>query len=110
MAKKRRAPLTVPSLPYLKKYRHRARLTQDQLTAILELSQGLISQWETGKTDILLSDVPKIAKAVKTTAYELMFVDPDSPDANIFAVWNRVPPGQRRQALRILEAIANPAE
>lgn len=109
MAKKRTAkpkspaPRDVPGLPLMALYRLRAgKMSQEKLAARVGVTQGMISQWEKGTSDVPLSMVHKLAKALDTTAFALQFRQPFNQDQDIFATWEKVPEEHRERALRIL--------
>jgi transcriptional regulator with XRE-family HTH domain len=92
-------------LPFLVKYRKLAGgrgLSQTELGAKSGYSQGMISQWENGESDVPVTAVYKLAAALGITPEQLMFRDPDEGE-HIAEVWDRIAEGDRPQALRILK-------
>jgi len=110
MAKKRKAKpkegeeeRIIPGLTLMPYYRQRAgRMSQEKLASIVGVSQGMISQWEKGTSDVPLGMVHKLAQALDTTAFGLQFRHPFHQDVDIFSVWQKVPEEHRDRALRIL--------
>ncbi len=94
-------PSYVRGLPKLRKWRrHRGRVSQEELAAKIGVTQGMISQWETGDSDIPLSVVHDIAVALDTTI-ERLLRDPSDGD-DVYSVWEKLPESERPRALRIL--------
>jgi transcriptional regulator with XRE-family HTH domain len=103
--KSSRKPRFASSLPFLVKYRKLAGargLSQTELGVKSGYSQGMISQWENGESDVPVTAVYKLAAALGITPEQLMFRDPDEGE-HIAAVWDRIAKGDRPQALRILK-------
>lgn len=59
---------------YIKRYRERAGMTQNDLAQLLRLNQKAVSQWETGETMPSADKLPALARALDCTIDEL-FVD-----------------------------------
>lgn len=85
-------------------YRHREDISQEELAARVNVTQGMISQWETGESDVPLGMVHKLADALNTTPYALQAINPFDPEATVTEVFKRVPPDRRPQALRTLKS------
>jgi transcriptional regulator with XRE-family HTH domain len=94
------------SLLFLAKYRKFAGgtrgLSQAELGVKSGYSQGMISQWENGESDVPVTAVYKLAAALGITPEQLMFRDPDKGE-HIAEVWDRIAEVDRPQALRILK-------
>jgi transcriptional regulator with XRE-family HTH domain len=93
------------ALPFLVKYRKLAGprgLSQTELGVKSGYSQGMISQWENGESDVPVTAVYKLAAALGITPEQLMFRDPDEGE-HIAEVWDRIAEGDRPQALRVLK-------
>jgi transcriptional regulator with XRE-family HTH domain len=100
-----RKPRFASALPFLVKYRKLAGargLSQTELGVKSGYSQGMISQWENGESDVPVTAVYKLASALGITPEQLMFRDPDEGE-HIAEVWDRIAKGDRPQALRILK-------
>jgi transcriptional regulator with XRE-family HTH domain len=103
--KSSRKPRFASSLPFLVKYRKLAGargLSQTELGIKSGYSQGMISQWENGESDVPVTAVYKLAAALGITSEQLMFRDPDEGE-HIAEVWDRIAKVDRPQALRILK-------
>ncbi len=86
---KRKRPL-VSKLPFLVKYRKLAGMIQDDLAAKTGYSQGMISFWESGKSDVTTENVSVLATALGITPEQLQYRDPDEGE-HIADVWARLP-------------------
>jgi transcriptional regulator with XRE-family HTH domain len=108
-----RKPRFAPSLPFLVKYRKLAERSRGMSQAELGLksgySQGMISQWENGESDVPVTAVYKLAAALSITPEQLMFRNPDDGE-HIAEVWDRIAEGDRPQALRILKTFISEPE
>jgi transcriptional regulator with XRE-family HTH domain len=103
--KSTRKPRFASPLPFLVKYRKLAGargLSQAELGIKSGYSQGMISQWENGESDVPVTAVFKLAAALGITPEQLMFRDPDEGE-HIAEVWDRIAEDDRPQALRILK-------
>ena len=47
-------------------------ITQEQLAAILGVTQGTVAQWETGRSHPSFDKLPKVAEALGVTVDELI--------------------------------------
>jgi transcriptional regulator with XRE-family HTH domain len=105
LRKSARKPRFAPSLPFLVKYRKRtggSGISQAELGVKSGYSQGMISQWENGESDVPVTAVYRLAAALNVTPEQLMFRDPDAGE-HIAEVWDRIAEGDRPQVLRILK-------
>jgi transcriptional regulator with XRE-family HTH domain len=59
----------------LKSYRHRARLTQQQVAGKLRVSVSIVTKWEQGTHLPIIRNQNALAKLYNTTAEELGFHD-----------------------------------
>ena len=56
----------------IKKYREKSGITQQQLAAILKVSQSTVAMWETNNSLPRTEKLPEIAKALGCTIDELL--------------------------------------
>ena len=56
----------------IKKYREKSGITQQQLAAILGVSQSTVAMWETNNSLPRTEKLPEIAKALGCTIDELL--------------------------------------
>lgn len=102
---------TVPKrskgLPLLSKWRkYRDGMTQERLAERTGLTQGMISQLETGKSDYTGGMLENLCYALRCDPPDLLWRDPTDPEG-IWSIWDRLKPAQRRQAARLLKALAD---
>lgn len=94
---------------FLKEWRkHRDGMTQARLAERANVTQGMISQLENGKSDYTGELLEKLADALNCKPTDLMTrnpLDPESP----WTIWERLKPDQRKVALRMLRAIEDEA-
>lgn len=108
-AKPARKQQRTPSLPYLVKYRERlpgiarpaGKMTQADLAHKTGFSQGMISQWEKGDSDVPLQVVHMLAAALDITPEQLLFRDPDKGE-HVSDIWEKIPQEDHPKALRVL--------
>lgn len=99
-----KAEAHVPGLPYMRIYRFiRGNMSQEELGDLVGVTQGQISQWESGESDVPLGRVHELADALNTTAHALQFVHPLSPEADVANAWKDVPESLRPVALNVLK-------
>jgi transcriptional regulator with XRE-family HTH domain len=95
----------LPRITYLRQWRKYRELTQEELAAQAGISQGMVSLLETGKSDYTGELLETIAKTLGCTPADLLTRDPLDMEAP-WSIWDSMPPEQRRQAIRILRALA----
>lgn len=66
-----------PVRHYLKQWRNHRHLTQDQLADRVDVSRGLIAQYETGRTKIPEDMVYALANALQCESWDLFRVNPE---------------------------------
>jgi len=100
-------PKRAKGLPLLKRWRkYRDNLTQERLAERTGLSQGMISQLENGQSDYTGGMLELLADALRCDPPDLVMRDPLDPEG-IWSIWDRLKPAQRRQAVRLLKALAD---
>lgn len=79
----------------LRQWRKKRKLSQEKLAAMVGLTQGMISQIETGRSDYLGGHLILLAAALRCSVRDL-FRDPDDPSIDAMlegkptAVWENV--------------------
>lgn len=95
---------------FLKEWRkYRDDITQDRLAERAGISQGMISQLETGQSDYTGELLERLSEALNCEPADLIMRNPTDPEAP-WTIWERLKPSQRRTAIRMLEALADQAE
>ncbi len=92
---------------FLKEWRKHRGLTQQQLADRVETTKSVISTLENGGQRWNQDLVEALAEALSCDPVDLLIRDPSAPEP-IWSIWDRVPAVNRDQALRVLEAMAQP--
>jgi transcriptional regulator with XRE-family HTH domain len=112
MVRKSKAPDTeatlVSKLPHLAAWRKYRKINQTTLARATGYTQGMISQWQRGKSDVPLGAVEKLARALDITPLQLIFFPPG--EETIYDIWERLPPDERPRAMRLLKNLPDPGE
>lgn len=93
----------------LKKWRKFRGLNQERLAGRLDMATASISQLETGKTGYTQDTLERLAVALDCQPADLLMRDPTDP-TGIWSIWDRLKPAQRKQAVRVLNAMAEEEE
>ena len=80
-------------------------MTQDLLAEKAGVSQGMISQLETGASDYSGDLLEKLSGPLECTPADLIMRDPFETEP-LWSIWNRLKPERRKQAIRVLTALA----
>jgi transcriptional regulator with XRE-family HTH domain len=94
---------------FLKEWREHRQLSQEKLAEALDMTQGMISQLETGRINYTSNHLDLLAKALMCEPADLLTRDPNDPEAP-WTLWESLPTQQRRQAIEILKALKRTAE
>ena len=79
-------------------------LSQEELAHQIRASAGTVSQIENGRQDYSQEKLEAIAAALGTDPASLLTRDPNDPEG-IWAVWERVPPRRRAEAIEVLSIL-----
>lgn len=92
---------------FLKAWRKHRGLTQSRLAERAEVTQGLISQLENGRTDYSGAVLEKLAEALACEPQDLIMRDPSRPNAiwSIMDNLKKATPAEQEQVDRITEAL-----
>jgi transcriptional regulator with XRE-family HTH domain len=91
---------------FLREWRKHRGLTQERLAERAEVTQGMISQLEGGTSDFTGELLGRLADALSCDRADLIMRNPLDPEAP-WSIWDTLKPQQRRQALRLLKALAD---
>lgn len=91
---------------YLREWRKHRNLTQETLTARLEVDRTIVSKIETGKLDYHQAFLERAAEALNCEPADLLVRDPSRPEA-IWSIWEQIAPVDRPKALAVLQALKN---
>ena len=89
-----------PFRHYLKEWREKRDLTQQQLADRLETGKDQISRWESGKRGMSAEVVAALAEALQIEPSDI-FRDPSMPSAD--ELLRHATPDQRRLAFQLIE-------
>lgn len=89
---------------YLRQWRLRAKLTQEQLADAIGTTKSVISELERFNVQLSPKWLRKIAPVLKTQDGYILDYDPDDLDEDILAAWADIPVENRPQALRVLRS------
>jgi len=84
-------------------------LTVEQLAAHVGMSKSALSRIERGLRPYNQDFIEACAEYLRCTPADLLSRHPDAGDPAL-AIWDRIAEPQRQQALRVLEAFAQPYE
>lgn len=87
---------------FLREWRKYRRLTQERLADQADLTQGMISQLEGGKSDYTGELLERLADALSCDPVDILIRNPLDVDAP-WSIWDRLKPEQRKQAIRMLK-------
>jgi transcriptional regulator with XRE-family HTH domain len=97
----------------LRRLRHAARLTQEQLASATGLQAAAVSRIESGTLGFTITSAAAIAGALGVPLAEMFDVDGhragsriDEVEARLLQAWRDVPPGDRDTILRVVEIAA----
>lgn len=94
---------------YLREWREFRGLTQERLAERLETTNATISRWENGKVPWNSDQLAALADALSVEAADL-FRDPAKPEFQAWQIITGLRPETQRQALAVLEALAQAEE
>ena len=93
---------------FIREWRQRnPTLTIAALAARLGTSETNLSRWETETHRTPYEALPAIAEALGVEVDDL-FRDPNRPESRALMLIRTMPPDAKEQAVRLLEALANP--
>jgi transcriptional regulator with XRE-family HTH domain len=101
---------------YLREWREAAGLSQEELALRLGVRHSAISRWESGKREITLTRLGKIAAEITPDGLlSTLFRDPAQPIAEhpttavdaleIIQLWRQLTPGKRLLAIDLLKGL-----
>lgn len=90
---------------FIREWRKHRGLNQEQLAARIESTQPTISRVESGVMPYDQGLLEALADALSCEPCDLLMRDP-TQDEGIWSIWDRLGEGKRRQALKIIAAIA----
>lgn len=89
---------------YLRQWRKKAEMTQQDLADALDTSKSVISALERFELQLSPKWLRRIAPVLKTREGYLIDVDPAEAPNDVIDIWNHIPLDDRDQALRVLRS------
>lgn len=94
-----------PFRQYLKEWREKRSLTQQQLADRLETGKDQISRWESGKRGMSAEVIAALCEALQLSDPGDLFRDPDTPSAD--ELLKNATPEERTLAIDLVQRIVN---
>jgi transcriptional regulator with XRE-family HTH domain len=95
-----------PAANYLRAWRKFRRLSQSDLGDLVGTTAGVISELETGHTQLSDKWLRRLAPALNTTPGRLLDYKPEDIADDLFLIADEMPAERREEAARILRVIA----
>lgn len=90
---------------YLRQWREKRGLTQEQLADKVGTAKAVISLLENEKRPLSSKWLRKFAEALDTTPGRILDIDPDEVSADILDIWDHIPTADRTRAIRVLRSL-----
>jgi transcriptional regulator with XRE-family HTH domain len=90
---------------YLRQWREKRGLTQEQLADKVGTAKAVISLLENEKRPLSSKWLRKFAEALDTTPGRILDIDPDEASADILDIWDHIPNADRTRAIRVLRSL-----
>lgn len=103
-----REPKRPPPLKNFAAWRRKKGLNQEQLAERLEIDQGTLSRWETGKVEMTLANAHAYAEALGIDPEDL-WRHPDSQISELIVLDRRMDAKTRARIVRIVKAALDAA-
>lgn len=94
---------------HIRQWRKYRRYSQEVLAHLAHMSTGNLSQIERGNYPYSQDTLERLAAALGCEPADLLMRNPKDPEAP-WALWERLTPEQRKQAIRLLKALADDAD
>lgn len=104
MRRVRTQPKRIRRRLFLAEWRKYRNLTQEQLAERTGITQGMVSQLETGRSDFSGSVLEMLAEALMCEPADLLMRNPLDDDAP-WSIWETLKPPEKRQAVEIIKAL-----
>ena len=90
---------------YLRQWRKKARLTQEELAEKVGTTKAVISLLESEGRPLSAKWLRKLAEALNTTPGRILDVNPDEANADVLDIWDHIRAKDRPTAVRILRSL-----
>lgn len=89
---------------FIRQWRKYRKLSIQKLADRIDMSNGAVSNIETGKTGYNQATLEAIATALSCEPADLLMRNPLDPEA-IWSLWDRAEPAQRKQIIRVIKGL-----
>ena len=96
---------TVEERNYLKQWRKKAGLTQQELADKVETTKSVISLLESEERPLSAKWLRKLADALGTTPGRILDVNPEEANADVLDIWDHIRAKDRATAIRVLRSL-----
>lgn len=90
---------------YLKQWREKAKLSQEELADKIGTTKSVISLLENEKRPLSAKWLRKLAEALDTTPGRILDVNPDEANADVLDIWDHIRVKDRPTAIRVLRSL-----
>lgn len=98
---------TGPTPTFIRQWRKHKKLTLEDLAARVGMTHGNLSRIERGLLPYSQRQLEDLARELGTDPASLLSRDPRDPEG-IWTVWDRIPPKERKRAIRVLKEFSDP--
>jgi transcriptional regulator with XRE-family HTH domain len=96
---------TVEERNYLRQWRKKAGLTQEELADKVGTNKAVISLLESERRPLSAKWLRKLADALGTTPGRILDVNPDEANADVLDIWDHIRAKDRATAIRVLRSL-----
>lgn len=94
-------PTNRPPRWYLPQWRKHRRLSQEKFGALIGVTQGAVSQYETGEVSPNMEQLEQFADALNITVRDLLFRHPGSSSDDYVEVYESLRPRDQRTVMNL---------
>jgi transcriptional regulator with XRE-family HTH domain len=90
---------------YLRQWREKAKLSQEELADRVGTTKSVISLLENEKRPLSSKWLRKLAEALGTTPGRILDVNPEEANADVLDIWDHIRAKDRPTAIRVLRSL-----
>lgn len=90
---------------YLRQWREKAKLSQDELAERVGTTKSVISLLENEKRPLSSKWLRKLADALGTTPGRILDINPEEANADVLDIWDHIRAKDRDTAIRVLRSL-----
>lgn len=90
---------------YLRQWREKAKLSQEELADKVGTTKSVISLLENEKRPLSSKWLRKLAEALNTTPGRILDINPEEAGADILDIWDHIGAKDRPTAVRVLRSL-----